>query len=355
MSQSWRPRVLIASLSALGFGIGSFAAAHSREGPSVSERASSLRALPLNAIGITAHYVASIPIPTPLRSTVYKSYCSAVGCNTNEINGALADFRSIADFFQRNLRADARPIDKTAPIVVPCDGTVVAAGPVGAYGSIRVKNVEYRIRELMGGQDREPLAVSSVSVDESAQSGSKLWYAVIHIRPENCHRFVAPTAWQLVERRRIEGFLLWLNPSINGLYTENERVAMLGTWNHGLFAMAAVGAAGRGSIKLDKEDSEFCPRLWPIHGRVSTRTFEKVMSMTPGDAVGGFRLGSAIVLVFEAPEKEFEFLVKPGDVVKLGQRLANVSHSSETDAARSQKEQRIPRRLTSRERFRRTW
>ena len=45
--------------------------------------------------------------------------------------------------------------------------------------------------------------------------------------------------------------------------------------------------------------------------------------MAAGDQMGGFLLGSTIVLVFEAPES-FTFDVQPGEKVRVGQALGRV-------------------------------
>jgi phosphatidylserine decarboxylase len=51
------------------------------------------------------------------------------------------------------------------------------------------------------------------------------------------------------------GYLLPVAPVIanlvHGLFDMNERVAVLGEWQHGFFSLTAVGATNVGSIRLD--------------------------------------------------------------------------------------------------------
>ena len=52
--------------------------------------------------------------------------------------------------------------------------------------------------------------------------------------------------------------------------------------------------------------------------------------LRPAEEMGGFRLGSTIVLVFEAP-KNFEFKVQAGQHVKVGEAFGDIAEKEKTE------------------------
>ena len=134
----------------------------------------------------------------------------------------------------------------------------------------------------------------------------------------------------------------------------NERVAMLGRWRHGFFGMVPVGATNVGSIKINFDQvrsilfyfsyQKYLTYMKALRTNVRGRppppgTYtEAVYSaaspvlkgqpLRPGQEMGGFCLGSTIVLVFEAPPS-FEFGVHAGQRVRVGQKLGDTPKEKE--------------------------
>lgn len=204
----------------------------------------------------------------------------------------------------------------------------------------------------------------------------QLYFAVIYLAPGDYHRYHSPTNWVTTLRRHFIGELFSVAPffqkTLQGLFVLNERVALLGYWKYGFFSMIPVGATNVGSIVVNfdkdlktndvyendiylrssetlsettpllKDPNESTSDLSEISGSTlgSTASKKKRLKkntvyeatytnasrilngypLSKGQEVGGFKLGSTVVLVFEAPDN-FKFNLEIGQKVKMGQSL----------------------------------
>jgi phosphatidylserine decarboxylase len=249
----------------------------------------------------------------------------------------------------------------------------------------RVNGISYTLPDLLSGQEntrqKHPIkdqstlasqrAVSEVRADLalgerpwydmlSSDKATSLYYAVVYLAPGDYHRFHSPTNWVVERRRHFAGELYSVSPylqrTLPGLFTLNERVVLLGRWRWGFFAYVPVGATNVGSIKVnfdrelrtnslttdtaaDRAADEAAERGEPYLG-FAEATYEGASAVLQGhalrrgDEMGGFQLGSTIVLVFEAPGTKtvegeemhgFEWAVEKGQTIKMGQALGRVN------------------------------
>lgn len=230
-------------------------------------------------------------------------------------------------------------------------------------------------RELMVARDLTPSLVLSLLGSKTSES-NELYFAVIYLAPGDYHRYHSPVNWVTTLRRHFIGELFSVAPffqkTLQGLFVLNERVALMGYWKYGFFLMIPVGATNVGSIivNFDKDlktneryehevystkkpaqgGSETSPLLQDGELTVSESTtlsdaaaakaekkrlkkntvYEATYAkasrllggypLAKGQEVGGFKLGSTVVLVFEAPPN-FKFNLTPGQKIQMGQSL----------------------------------
>ncbi|KAF2714933.1 phosphatidylserine decarboxylase, partial [Pleomassaria siparia CBS 279.74] len=106
---------------------------------------------------------------------------------------------------------------------------------------------------------RADLALSTASrpwwAPASEKTPSALYYCVIYLAPGDYHRFHSPVSWVVESRRHFAGELYSVSPylqrTLPGLFTLNERVVLLGRWKWGFFSYTPVGATNVGSIKIN--------------------------------------------------------------------------------------------------------
>ncbi len=203
----------------------------------------------------------------------------------------------------------------------------------------------------------------------TSQNNTALYYVVVYLAPGDYHRFHSPTAWVVEKRRHFAGELYSVSPYLQrmlpGLFTLNERVVLLGRWRWGFFSFTPVGATNVGSIKInfDRElrtnslltdtaadrAAEEAARHGETYAGYVEATYKHASrvlgghALKRGEEMGGFQLGSSIVMVFEAPaakdesedgteEKQrqkggWHWAIEQGQHVKVGQALGWVEEA----------------------------
>ncbi|QPG73329.1 hypothetical protein FOA43_000639 [Brettanomyces nanus] len=225
-----------------------------------------------------------------------------------------------------------------------------------------VKYKEEGDKALYRSSISQIIKISSKIYQPHPDESHRLYYAVIYLDPGDYHHFHSPANWVATTRRHFAGELYSVAPyfqrSLNNLFVLNERVSLLGYWRHGFFSLTPVGATNVGSIKVnfDKdlstnmsyintdypegENKSFQRRLNRKKVKKNTcyeatyRKASKILEGQPlfkGDEMGGFMLGSTVVLCFEAPAS-FQFKMKEGEQVLVGQRFGCFPKSND-DAA----------------------
>jgi phosphatidylserine decarboxylase len=211
----------------------------------------------------------------------------------------------------------------------------------------------------------------------TAARPTALYYAVIYLAPGDYHRFHSPCSWVVESRRHFAGELFSVSPylqrTLPGLFTLNERVVLLGRWRYGFFSYTPVGATNVGSIKInfdkelrtnslttdtaaDRAAAEAAANGQPYTG-FAEATYHGASALLHGqplkrgEEMGGFQLGSTIVMVFEAPKGKrpsfdegwgaaagtsddrsggWKWNIQPGQYVKVGQAIGWVGDEQQS-------------------------
>ncbi|CAM3810387.1 archaetidylserine decarboxylase [Parendozoicomonas haliclonae] len=222
-------------------------------------------------------------------------------------------YASLADFFIRQLKPDARSLDMTPnALISPVDGTVSQAGPIIEGMLLQVKGKYVPLLELLGG-DQE--------LTQRFMGGS---FATMYMSPANYHRVHMPLAANIVESIQIPGRLNSVNEmhieTINDLYGTNERLVtvFVNPEVNLPFIMVWVGAMNIGSIEtvwtaMNPEIPQSIARM-TYNPEVGNTYAEK------GEQIGWFNFGSTIIMLFPADFSP-ALQVTPGQSFQLGQPI----------------------------------
>lgn len=272
-----------------------------------------------------------------------------------------------SDYAQKdveNMRSDAEfarmnGISYTLPTLLSGDAKAKRRASIDASTTSKATS-EIQVQEELARGEGTPWYAPKTAANHA------LFYVVIYLAPGDYHRFHSPAAWVVESRRHFAGELYSVSPYLQrhlpGLFTLNERVALLGRWRWGFFSYTPVGATNVGSIKINFDSelrtnslltdtaADMAAALAAKRGEqyagfveATYRHASRTLGGHPlqrGEEMGGFQLGSSIVLVFEAPfgtRKSFDagwpeeerrdgwtWTIEKGQRIKMGEKLGYV-------------------------------
>jgi phosphatidylserine decarboxylase len=243
-----------------------------------------LKFLPKNLISYVFGKMMYFSLSQPLRKWSILLFARIFGINLQESEKAVGEYSSIGDFFTRKLKPGIRPIAESA-YVHPADSTLTIRGRVLGDQLLQAKGFPYKLSEF--------LQISTV------EAWQRAYFLTYYLCPTDYHRVHSPVDGKIKEVRYIPGELWPVNAQsvigIKDLFVRNERVVVDIETENGLMCLVFVGATNVGSIILNFESSL---RTNNTHVRSSKKiTYLNPITVTKGDELGMFAMGSTVIIV----------------------------------------------------------
>lgn len=220
------------------------------------------------------------------------------------------------DFFTRELKDGARPIDAdVSSIVFPADGAISQLGDIANGRIFQAKGQGYTAQELLGGD--------ATLADEFA--GGK--FATVYLSPRDYHRVHMPFNGKLRRMIAIPGDLFSVNDAtakgVPRLFSRNERVAAIFDTDVGPMAVVMVGAMIVAGIETVWA-GEVAPIKRQIHTVDYVATSGTDIELAKGAEMGRFKLGSTAILLFAKDRVEWDEQFRAGSPTVMGQRMGHI-------------------------------
>ena len=221
-------------------------------------------------------------------------------------------FRSMHDCFTRQLKDGARPVDRSADILVsPCDAIVGATGMIAGTDLYQIKGFPYTLEELLCDGD----------LVEAHRDGR---YVTLRLTSSMYHRFHAPHDCRVDQVTYISGDTWNVNPialrRVEKLFCKNERALLRTqlTATGDPVTLVLVAAVLVASIRL-----KFLDVLLSLKHR-GPNVLACDAAFGKGEEMGWFQHGSTVIVL--AP-RTFSLCdhVREGTLIRVGQPLMHLT------------------------------
>jgi len=244
---------------------------------------------------------------------VIKRFIALFNVDMNDaVEPDIRTYSTFNAFFTRALNTEARPIAAgDNEIACPADGRISAIGPITDGQVLQAKGKDYSLAALLGD-------------DQLATDFANGSFITVYLSPRDYHRLHMPIDGTLVSQTHVPGRLYSVAPhtvrTIDGIFAKNERVVAVFNTPKGRMALVLVGAINVAAIET----------VWhglvtpPAGKKINHWTYENdtAVSLTRGEEMGRFNMGSTIIAVFEQPVR-WRHDMNEGDAVRMGQFMGH--------------------------------
>ena len=229
---------------------------------------------------------------TPASKLKIPDFIKSLQIDMSEVLRPAHEFSTFNDFFIRQLKPEARPINRHPDVLVsPADGKVMGFTEIDKLDTFFAKGQGFSLKEFLQDQ----------SLSSRYAGGTLL---IIRLAPADYHRFHFPADGRISKSKRIDGSYYSVSPYAvkkrMKIYWENTReYSVLSTVNTGDVLLCEVGATMVGSI---------------------VQSYSPDTDVIKGQEKGWFAFGGSTIIV----------LVEKGKVKVDGDILENTENGYET-------------------------
>jgi phosphatidylserine decarboxylase len=269
-----------------------------------------LRCIPKAYLSYCIGKLARMPVPWPLNEISIRIFASAYKIDLTTATKSVKQYRSVGDFFTRDLHPHLRPIGEG--FVSPVDGRLRCVDIIPVEGTLtQTKGKSYSTGALLGDEE----------LAKRFRGGTCFNF---YLSPTDAHHIFAPCAGHIVSTIHIPGKLWpvnnWALHNVEGLFAVNERVVTVVDAGEELVAIVMVGATNVGRIEVSYTPLTTNTAPWRKVMR-SVLTHPRPIPVSKGEKIGTFHMGSSVV-VLTSRDRALTSPFSPNQTVQYGQHLS---------------------------------
>jgi len=271
--------------------------------------------LPKHWLTAFVYWLARIRVPA-VKNALIRGFLKLFDVELEDVKGRVPeDFATFNEFFVRELKDGARPVDPNpTAIVSPADGTLSQAGTLRGNLILQAKGLDYSLEDLL-----------AADIDKAREfSGGA--FATIYLAPYNYHRVHAPMDGELVAAHYVPGDLFSVNSKtashVPGLFSRNERLNLHFQTAVGPMVVVLVGALNVGSISTPWS-GEIRPRKSGVVERIDVSAAPR--EVRKGDLLGWFNMGSTVIVLLPPASCTWRDEFKAGVTTVTGEAIGQLA------------------------------